>query len=100
MFGQMSVIISSAVDNGASYYNIETILDTVSESHRLSSTRVFGYKPDRKRELCVEVVDSKALFSGSILLTVLAFDCKHSDSILSKTFKHSGYGLGQALKCS
>ena len=88
MFGRMNKILSNAVDNGASFYNMETIIDTISKSNGMSSTQFFGYKADRKYELLVDLTDSKASFSGSILSTVLASDCKHSDNILSNAFKH------------
>ena len=100
IFGRMNKILSNAVDNGASFYNMEEIIDTISESNGMSSTQFFGYKVDRKRELLVDLTDSKASFSGSILSTVLASDCKHSNNIMSNAFNHSGYGSGKALNCS
>jgi len=100
MFGRMSVILSSSVDNGESYYNMETILDAISESNGLSSTSFVGFNPDRRCGLSVELTDTKTSFSSSILTTVLASDCNHSGNILSNAFKHTGYGSGKALKSS
>ena len=100
MFGRMSVILSTAVDNGASFYNMESILETISKSNGMSSTKFLGYAPDRRRELSVNLTDTKTSFSGSFLTTVLASDCKQSNNILSKAFKHSGYGSGKTLNCS
>ena len=102
MFGRMSVILSSAVDNGSSYFNMETILNTLSESNGMSATRFFGYTPDRTHALSVELADKKDPYSSSILTTILdpEGDYNNSDNILSRAFKHSGYGSGQALKCS
>jgi hypothetical protein len=99
MFGRMSVILSSAVDNGESYYNAETILAAVGESKGLSSTVFVGYMPDRENELSVEIADGTK-WSSSILSTQLASDCKNSGCILSTAFKHTGYGSGMSLTCS
>jgi hypothetical protein len=94
MFGRMTTILSTTVDNGASYYNMETILDTIEESNGLSSTVFVGYKPNRENRLYVEIADGYK-FSSSILTTVLASDDSSAD--LSLAFKHSGYGSGQRL---
>ena len=102
MFGRMSVILSSAVDNGSSYFNMESILNTLSESNGMSSTRFIGYAPDRTHALSVELADKKTQYSSSILTTILdpESDCNNSNNIVSCAFKHSGYGSGQALTCS
>jgi hypothetical protein len=89
----------SAVDNGASYYNAETILAAVGESKGLSSTAFVGYMPARENELSVEIADGTK-WSSSILSTQLASDCKNSGCILSTAFKHTGYGSGMRLTCS
>ena len=102
MFGRMSIILSSTVDNGSSYFNMESILNTLSESNGMSSTRFIGYAPDRTHALSVELADKNTQYSLSILTTILdpESDCNNSNNILSCAFKHSGYGSGQALTCS
>eukprot|EP00980_Cylindrotheca_fusiformis_P024057 scaffold11480_cov117-Cylindrotheca_fusiformis.AAC.1 len=100
MFGRCSVILASAVDNGASYWNKESILAAVEESNGLSSTTFVGYSPVRENQLHVEIADSQTRFSSSILSTSLASDCSNSSNALSYAFKHTGYGSGKSIGCS
>ena len=102
MFGRMSVILSSAVDKESSYFNMESILNKLSKSNGMSSTRFIGYTPDRTHALSVELADKKTQYSSSILTAILdpESDCNNSNNILSRAFRHSRYGLGQTLTCS
>ena len=76
------------------------VLDAVSASNGVSSTVFIGYKPDRSCQFSVELSDKKATFSSSILSTTLTSDCTRFDDVLSNAFKHTGYGSGQAFRCS
>eukprot|EP00980_Cylindrotheca_fusiformis_P025942 scaffold14950_cov156-Cylindrotheca_fusiformis.AAC.1 len=100
MFGRYNRILSTAVDNGASYWNAKTILTALEASNGLSSTTFVGYSPLRlQNPLSVELVRN-AKYSSSILTTILASDCSMSTQMLSYAFKHTGYGSGKALGCS
>ena len=55
MFGRFSVVLSNAVDKGGSYYNMESIIDLVSESNGLSASQIVGFTPDRSNQLTVEI---------------------------------------------
>ena len=99
MFGRMSQLLSSSVDNGASYFNAETMLDAIESSGGLSATTFLIYKPDRTSPLSVEL-SNKDTFSTSILTTVLSSDCTCNTSVLSKAYKHTGFGNGALLTCS
>eukprot|EP00980_Cylindrotheca_fusiformis_P023019 scaffold10054_cov140-Cylindrotheca_fusiformis.AAC.10 len=100
MFGRYNTILSTAVDNGASYWNAETILKALDVSNGLASTKFVGYSPLRlENPLLVEVARNEK-YSSSILTTILASDCSQSTHSLSYAFKHTGFGTGKELSCS
>ena len=100
MFGRMSQLMSTSVDNGASFFNTETMLDAIEGSGGLSATTFLAYKPDRSTQLTVELSYRNDTFSTSILTTVLNSDQTCKTSGLSMAYKHTGFGNGELLSYS
>ena len=100
MFGRMSQLLSTSVDNGASYFNAETMLDAIESFGGLSATTFLVYEPDWSSQLTVKLSDPNDTFSASILTTVLNSDCTCKNSTLSMAYKHIGFGNGEFLTCS
>ena len=86
MFGRMSTVLdSSIVKNNSFYHDWTTLLDVLGNSNGLTATTFTGYKPDRSRQLSVELVDEKRGFSSSILTTKLQSDCHISSWSASRS---------------
>ena len=100
MCGHMGQLLSTFVDNGASYFNAKTMLDAIEGSRGLSATTFLAYKPDWSSQLTVELSDPKYTFSTSILTIVLNSDRTCKTSTLSMAYKYTGFSNGELLTYS
>jgi hypothetical protein len=94
MFGRLHVALRSQVNNGDSYYDMETISDTIQNSNGMAGTEFAQFKPERAQQLQVEMKGG-ANFE-SVLLTTLDPD-RQADKQVIISFKHSGYGTGKEV---
>jgi hypothetical protein len=94
MFGRLNVVLRSQVNNGDSYYDMDTISDTIQNSNGMAGTEFARFKPERAQQLQVEMKGG-ANFE-SVLLTTLDPD-RQADKQVITSFKHSGYGTGKEV---
>jgi hypothetical protein len=97
-FGRLNFVLHGSVDEGHSYYDAPTILNSISHSTGLASTKVQAFLPDRSSQVKADI---GGIRFESILLTLLDLNREEEDnSVRVRAFHHSGYGQGQRLNLS
>jgi hypothetical protein len=96
MFGRLNTVLRSAVDQGSSYFNSLSIVETIADSNGLASTQFARFEPDRSKQVQVSI--STMNFESVLLTTLDPEHVKNDQSTVA--FKHSGYGNGTRIEQS
>jgi hypothetical protein len=95
-FGRLNFVLHGAVDEGHSYFDAPSILNSISQSTGLAATKVRSFLPDRSSQVKGDI---ESIRFESVLLTLLDPNRDEKDNSV-RAFHHSGYGQGQKLVLS
>ena len=87
-FGTFNSILSKGVDQGASFFSADTVIETAKGAGGMTATEFILFEPDRSIQLSVKMKQSM----DSVLLSTC-----DPDNGYVEVFEHSGYGEGQEI---
>jgi hypothetical protein len=93
MFGRMNVVLKSAVDQGRSYYNSATIMESIESTSGMTATEFVRFEPNRSNRVDVVI---EGINLESVLLTLLDHRRESGDQTIV-AFKHTGFGNGTKI---
>ena len=88
-FGTFNSILSKGVDQGASFFSADTVIETAKGAGGMAATEFILFEPDRSIQLSVKM---KKQSMDSVLLSTC-----DPDNGYVEVFEHSGYGEGREI---